>query len=197
MSSAGPVDPRVERSRATVLAAAADLLLEGGPDAVTVDAVVERSGVARSTIYRHWSSRTRLTADALQRLLPAAHPEPPDGPLGERLQHAAAAVAREMRDSPYAPLLASLLHAALFDPGLGDFRAQFLHDRRDGLRRLAATARGRGELSDDVADDDLVSLLVGPLMMRRTVTGEPLDDAWVRGHATRVHRAVAAATGTS
>src|SRR5690606_191899 len=49
-----PLDARVARSRATVLRTATDLLVEGGPSAVTIDAIVARSGVAKSTIYRHW-----------------------------------------------------------------------------------------------------------------------------------------------
>ena len=50
-------DPRVARSRTAVLDAATHLLVTGGPAAVTVDAVVAESGVAKSTIYRHWRSR--------------------------------------------------------------------------------------------------------------------------------------------
>jgi TetR/AcrR family transcriptional regulator, regulator of autoinduction and epiphytic fitness len=53
MATPATTDPRVERSRTAVLDAAAGLLLEGGVPALTVEAVVERSGVARSTIYRH------------------------------------------------------------------------------------------------------------------------------------------------
>ena len=48
------------RTREAVLTAATDLLVEGGPSAVTIDAVVARSGVAKSTIYRHWESRDEV-----------------------------------------------------------------------------------------------------------------------------------------
>jgi len=58
--TADDVDPRIARSRAKLLAAATDLLVESGPRGVTVDAVAERSGVAKSTLYRHWSSRDEL-----------------------------------------------------------------------------------------------------------------------------------------
>jgi len=54
------IDPRVERSRAVITSAATDLLMEGGVHAVTVDAVIARSGVARSTIYRHFPTRADL-----------------------------------------------------------------------------------------------------------------------------------------
>ncbi len=47
-----PRDPRVPRSRRAVLAAALELMVERGVFATTIDAVSERSGVAKTTIYR-------------------------------------------------------------------------------------------------------------------------------------------------
>src|SRR4029077_11891972 len=52
MSQATSENPRIARTRERVIRSATDLLVEGGPWAVTVDAVVARSGVAKSTIYR-------------------------------------------------------------------------------------------------------------------------------------------------
>lgn len=65
------VDPRIARSRARLLGAATELLLAGGPRAVTVDAVAEMSGVAKSTLYRHWSSVTELLLDVVRAQVPA------------------------------------------------------------------------------------------------------------------------------
>ncbi len=59
-----PDDPRVRRTRAAVVDTAVSLLVEGGVGAVTIEAIVRRSGVARSTIYRHWPSRTDVVAAA-------------------------------------------------------------------------------------------------------------------------------------
>lgn len=65
-------DPRLARSRAKVLAAATELLIESGPRGITVDAVAERSGVAKSTLYRHWSSVNELLIDVMRCNVPAA-----------------------------------------------------------------------------------------------------------------------------
>lgn len=65
-----PVDPRVARSRAKVLEAATALLVEHGARGVTVDAVSEQSGVAKSTLYRHWPSRTALLVDVMRSNIP-------------------------------------------------------------------------------------------------------------------------------
>ena len=71
-----PTSPRAARSREKLLAAATDLLVEAGPTAVTVDAVSERSGVAKSTLYRHWGSRDDMLVDVVRSNLP--EPEPID-----------------------------------------------------------------------------------------------------------------------
>jgi hypothetical protein len=65
------LDPRVERSRVKCLAAARELLAEGGAAALSYTELAHRAGVTRPTVFRCWP-----TAAALQRdlLLPDAHP---------------------------------------------------------------------------------------------------------------------------
>src|ERR1700683_2837051 len=62
------VDPRVARTRATVLGAAIDLLAERGYSGFSVEGVVERTGIAKTTLYRHWPTRDDLLAAAISRL---------------------------------------------------------------------------------------------------------------------------------
>ena len=64
------MDSRIARTRAAVLRSATDLLVEGGPSAVTIDAIVARSGVAKSTIYRHWESRDDILVAVIEHCAP-------------------------------------------------------------------------------------------------------------------------------
>ena len=57
--------PRDPRKREAVLAAARALIVEGGYAAATIQAIAERSGVSRPTIYQRWSDRLSLLEDAL------------------------------------------------------------------------------------------------------------------------------------
>lgn len=77
---AAPVDPRRARSRRKLLDAAVELLLSGGTAAVTVEAVTNRSGVARTTLYRNFSSSQALIAGAFGELLPRAAAAEGGGP---------------------------------------------------------------------------------------------------------------------
>lgn len=47
-----------------ILEAVEELVLESGPDRVTLKAVSDRSGVALATLYKHFESRTELLAGA-------------------------------------------------------------------------------------------------------------------------------------
>ncbi len=73
-TSRRPGRPRSERARKAILQAAADLLLDEGTAQVSMDAVAERAGVSKATIYRWWPSKERLALDALLEWAgPAAH----------------------------------------------------------------------------------------------------------------------------
>ena len=61
----GPGRPRSERSRRSILAAAASLLHERGLRAMSIEAVAARAGVSKKTIYRWWPSKGVLAMDAI------------------------------------------------------------------------------------------------------------------------------------
>ncbi|MCU1490585.1 MAG: hypothetical protein JWM85_1990, partial [Acidimicrobiaceae bacterium] len=52
-----PGRPRSERARLAILEAAADLLIEGGLHAATIEAIAARAGVSKVTIYKWWPTR--------------------------------------------------------------------------------------------------------------------------------------------
>lgn len=195
-----PGDPRVERSRARVLATAADLLRTGGVRAVTIEAVVVASGVARSTIYRHWSSRAEVVSAAMETLLPAAVPSradpgagPPDeGAVHDRLYDALALFVGPNRPGESAGLVPMLLVEADRDPELSGFREQLLHRMTGGVIDALRLAVAAGELAADLDVDDGVAWLVGPVIMRRFVGPAGADAAFVHRTVEAFLRANAA-----
>ncbi|MCL2586461.1 MAG: TetR/AcrR family transcriptional regulator, partial [Streptosporangiales bacterium] len=70
--------PRSEPARQATLAAATDLLLTRGLSAVSMDAVAERAGVSKATIYRWWPTKETLALDALYFQLTEPSPGPSD-----------------------------------------------------------------------------------------------------------------------
>src|SRR4051812_25526729 len=63
--ASSPGRPRDTRVDERISRAALELLREGGPESVHIDAVAARSGVARTTIYRRFRNRDALLAATL------------------------------------------------------------------------------------------------------------------------------------
>ena len=70
--------PRSERAREAILSAAAELLLARGLGAVSMDAVAERAGVSKATIYRWWPTKETLALEALYHEWDTARPSSRD-----------------------------------------------------------------------------------------------------------------------
>jgi AcrR family transcriptional regulator len=175
------LDPRVQRSRAAVLAATLELLAHRGIAGTTIEAVAQRSGIAKTTIYRQWSSQAELVLDTFAGLL---HPpaDPDTGTLDGDLLDLVTGLARSASSGPAAALMFALVDAAERDPA---FAA--LHRREAAARHavvLAVITRGirRGELPADTDPAEVLDLIAGPIFHRRAVTGGTID----AGFAARV-----------
>ncbi len=96
---------RRERMRARLLDAAFDLAATGGPEAVTIDAVIARAGVARGSFYKYFDApATLLQALAVEvsdAMIRAMHPfmEQLADPA-ERMASGVRTVLRLVRQSP-------------------------------------------------------------------------------------------------
>jgi TetR/AcrR family transcriptional regulator of autoinduction and epiphytic fitness len=172
-------DPRVERTRRLVMKAAIALLAESGYAGTTVEAVAARSGVAKSTIYRHWPSRFELINDAFHELKPVP-PEPTEGDVRDRVVAFLEYVARTVAASPWSSCLPALIDAAERDPDCRQLHNQMSRAGRQRLVDLLDGGRERGELPADLDVEVMADALAGPIFMRRLMGDEPFDPTAVR-----------------
>jgi AcrR family transcriptional regulator len=63
-----PGRPRSIQSEQAILQATLALLGEVGFEAISMDAIASRAGVGKTTIYRRYSSKEELVADAIERI---------------------------------------------------------------------------------------------------------------------------------
>src|SRR5262245_61300263 len=77
--------PRSEEARVAALDATLDLVLELGVDGVTFDEVAARSGVAKTTLYRHFGTKQAMLVAAASSCY-VEHPTPDTGDLLEDLR---------------------------------------------------------------------------------------------------------------
>jgi AcrR family transcriptional regulator len=172
-------DERVRRSKQTVLAATFQLLSETGLSGVSIDAVSRRSGVAKTTIYRHWPSRSALVLDACSKL--KSKSEVPDtGSLKDDLALLAMNLASRLRSARWATVLPSIIDAAERDPELADLHSRFHAEMTTAFRSVVERAQHRGELSRSRRPTEIVALILGPLFYRRWFSREALDEGFVK-----------------
>jgi AcrR family transcriptional regulator len=172
------MDPRVVRTRRQVLLAATELLGERGFERLTIDAIAEQSGVARSTIYRHWPSPVELFREAFDALC-GASVVPDTGDLHADLLALSMDIRTMLETSPLGLSLPSLVSAAAHDQSLHEATRAFTCERRAVVRRRLEAARERGEV-DAYSDLDLaVVRFVGPLFYTALIARDPLDDEFL------------------
>jgi AcrR family transcriptional regulator len=170
--------PRSDRVRYEVLEAAADLVAEVGWERATVDEIAARSGVAKTTIYRHWPSKQALMAAAVRSCLEYA-PTPNTGDLRADLVACFDGMVQAGIGSRVSRMFASLLDGAGRDANLDRMLRAYLADRSLPLRTVLQLAQGRGELAADLDLDLAATLLIGPLVYRKTILREPVPASYV------------------
>jgi AcrR family transcriptional regulator len=148
MTKRGRGRPRREGADEQILAIAVELLREKGYRDLTVDAVAERAGVAKTTVYRRWASKGALVAAAIT---PLALPET-DVPLVM------------LRDIT---AILRLIGSADEDAGMLDVVRAALEPRREALIDTLRSHTNPAFLAD---------AMIGSLLMRVLVTREPLTD---------------------
>lgn len=178
-SDADALDPRVIRSRAAILQATADLLIESGAAGVTIEGISERSEVAKTTIYRHWKTRSRLVFDAFRSLFRPVPVAGLEGPVRDQLTTLLSQLLHGVTASEWAPAVSTLVDASDRDPELRQLIHDFLAARMERSREVLRAAVARGELRPDLDVDVSVDLLVGPIFYRRLVSRDVLDESFV------------------
>jgi len=188
--------PRTDGLRATALEAAIALLTEEGWDSVTQPKVAERSGLGRATIYRYWPDRTALVHDAVLTHMEVSEHPPPSGDLRQDLIRELNHLRRELTERDLGPVLAALVDRAEWGPDLHRLKLQIAETGASIVRALLRDAIGRGELVPDTNVEASISILVGPLLFRRLISGETnspefvgwLVDSYLTAHGVRRQR---------
>jgi AcrR family transcriptional regulator len=175
-----PLDPRVARSRARVLTAATELLVENGPRGVTVDAVTERSGVAKSTIYRHWPSQTALLVDVIRANIPPFPEIDPALDFESSLRSYMSALVDTLRDPHWRRIMPALFLLKRQIEELDEISSSDTEERLSAFHRLVGLGVDEGRVPADLDPHLLMSTLVGPLVF--AVLDGHLDECRVADH---------------
>jgi AcrR family transcriptional regulator len=174
--------PRSEARKQAILQAAYELLGERGLAATSMDAVAERAGVSKATIYRWWDSKELLALDALYAAWDTAGPVTREnGTLRAEMLGLVRPWVRLVAGGPSARILTALLAEAQNDPEFGRaYRAHFVEPRRDQARAMFSRAIARGEIPAGIDVEVAIDLLWGPLYHRLFHGHAPLNERFAR-----------------
>ena len=178
------VDPRIERTRRVVLEATAELIGECGFGRTSIEAISERSGVARSTIYRHWPERTELLLEAVRRHV-ASIEATFTGDLRADLLRTFSHISSLLSDETTRSMVASFFAESTRDPELADLDAKFTKARREACRGLIEDAVSRGDLPRDTDSHQMADDLAAGIFFKGLILREVIDDEWLQAHVER------------
>ncbi|MFC9971117.1 TetR/AcrR family transcriptional regulator C-terminal ligand-binding domain-containing protein [Spirillospora sp. NPDC127200] len=163
-------------TEATVLTTALDLLLAEGAAALVPQRLHAETGVARSTIYRHWPT-PRHVLEALIEVAPVRFPEP-TGDLARDLHTHVDLLCDRLEGKPVGGFLQALIVAASWDASAVELRCRYV---RDLTAPFAEALRAAGVGGREAAD--AVSTITAPLLVDALLLNLPAPRA-------RAHRAV-------
>jgi AcrR family transcriptional regulator len=174
--------PRSAAADEAILEATRTVLAEDGWAALTVEGVAARAGVAKTTVYRRFSSRADLAVAAVAQLVAAARTTPGSS-LAEDIRNAIASCTDVYaRPAARAAYLAVVAEAGR-EPALrAAVEGRVIAPARQLVAEGLGRAVDRGEFGRDDADSrtDLVfDLLAGALLHRLLVREAEIDDAFV------------------
>lgn len=176
-------DPRLVATRAVALDAALSILQEAGVLGVTHAAVHARTGISRSTLYRHWPKLDALRNDAFLLAASTQDTTPQTkGPLRADLAWNLTKLVKALNESPWGQIAPQVIAAAATDESARSVINDFQRDRIATVESAFRAADERGELRDDVPIRHLVEMAIAVPYYRKLMAGLPLDDAWLDAH---------------
>ncbi|MCP3997783.1 MAG: TetR/AcrR family transcriptional regulator [bacterium] len=168
----------MERTRAVVLETARRLLVEEGADAVTALRVSEETGIARTTIYRHWPDREDLLRDtlALEETGPAFELT---GDTRADLKALLVFMAEQIGKRGGARIMAVALDRAGLRGEAGGHHRAMVNRRLDPLRNVIAAGIAAGDLDPTLDVDGAVARLAGPPFFRAVLLRERPSEEFI------------------
>jgi AcrR family transcriptional regulator len=170
VSARAPGRPRSTEADDAIVRATLEVLLDEGFRGLSVEAVRQRAGVGKATIYRRFPDKDALVAAAIRSLHQAVQ-EPPDtgslaGDVDALLRQGYLA---DPRITSFGP---RLLAEAAGNPEMhAIFRSALIEPRRAFLGAILRRAVERGELRDDVDLEVVIDLIAGPFIYRLLIDG--------------------------
>lgn len=158
-----------------MVSTAQQIVIGEGVDACTIDEVARRSGVAKSTIYRHFANADELAISAVDEMIQETA-APDTGSFREDLRTIIVSFRAIVGHPSFLRLFANMLDRALRDPAYAELyrRAQGL--RHQPIRLALQRGMARGEVDPSIDLDRAMYFVQGPFVGKRMVEHQDVTD---------------------
>lgn len=154
-----------------MLSSASDILQRDGYTKLTMERVAAESGVAKTTLYRHWPTKAALCMELYLEQAGRELRDPDTGDVARDLKSLVNSVVRLQTKTVAGPAFLGLIAEAQLNPASrAAFLAEFAERRRALTRRVLRRAIQRGQIRSDV-DVDLVIDTIGGAVTFRLMQG--------------------------
>jgi len=155
--------PRSIEADQAILRATLDLLAEVGYQSISIEAIAARAGVGKTTIYRRYTSKEEIVADAIESLREDL-PIPNTGNFWEDVDILTDYAAQKI-DSPLGrQTLALIISTASSNPQFAQvYKTKYLKLRREAFTQVLERAKSRGEIEKDADIDLIIDILSGAI----------------------------------
>lgn len=182
-----PTDPRLDATRNHSLTAALELLEEKGVLAVTHAAISGKTGISRSTLYRHWPKLEDLRNAAFAHAAKADVDERPiDGPLKTDLIWIIGHLVKVLNDTPWGHVAPQVVAIAATEEQTRDLMRKWIEARSIDVAAVFQAAIARGELREAAPIEKLAEMAIAIPYFRKLVAGRPLDQPWLESHVDMI-----------
>lgn len=172
--------PRSEASRRAVLNATLALLKNTSVRALTIEAIAEKAGVGKTTIYRWWSSKTAVVIETFIDVMLPNTPMPKTASAGEAISEHVALLIKQYRGE-LGRIVAEILAEGKSEPAvLEEFRRVFFHNRREAVRDVIKRGIKSGEFRQDLDIDTAIDAIYGAIYFRLILGHLPLDQKFAK-----------------
>ena len=187
--------PRSQAADQAILRAALKVFIESGVEGASIEQIADYAGVARTTLYRRWSSKEALIARAIasargederwaaDRARFAKSPEP-----------LIKALAQVVTRSEYRGLAARLIGSAPSCPELMEtYWNNYLLPRRRAMLKVIEAARDQGIVRKDCDPEILLDLISGAIIHHLLVRPGKRTRSEMHAYLFRILRELASA----
>ncbi len=180
-------NPRTTRVRQVILDAAADLLVEHGAGEVTASRIAQKTGVARTTIYRHWPDQSQLLLDAIDSVVAPHSPTTVTDDLEADLITALSNLRARMTRHPFRQIFAALLGHANLDRSFVAAQRRFVNGVLQPINDILTAAVNREDLPSTLDISQACAVLAGPLFHKHVMLRESIDDRLITNTVHQFH----------